>query len=104
MVTVKNYHIRQGETETFISLELEGDIELVQSANTGKFYATVRRCFIPATFDESTAKLMLGKQLEGRIERIECDPYDFVVQERGETIQLGFRYDFIPEAKAIPVA
>jgi hypothetical protein len=47
MVTVKSFVQRIGKDDKpFISLELTGDIELVQSQNTGRFYATVRRCFI----------------------------------------------------------
>lgn len=100
MVTVKNYHLRKGDYENFISLELEGDIEMVQSSNTGRFYATVRKCFISSTFDEETARKMVGRELPGNIIRKECDPYDFVIEETGETIQLGYRYDYIPETKA----
>lgn len=98
MVTVKNYHHREGEKENYISLELEGDLELVQSNNTGRFYATVRKCFISATFDEVTAKLMIGRQIPGQIARVECEPYDYTL-ETGEIIQLAFRYDFSPEEK-----
>lgn len=100
MVTIKNYHLREGEQGSFITLELQGEIELVQSANTGRFYATARRCFISSTFDEPTAKLMVGQQIKGNIERVECDPYDFVIEDTGETIQLGYRYDYVPEVRA----
>ncbi len=98
MVTIKNYHVRQGENETYISLELEGDIEMVQSANTGRFYATVRKCFISSTFDENTAKFMLGRQIPGNITRVEAEPYDYTL-ETGEVIQLAYRYGYFPEEK-----
>ncbi|MCD6013166.1 MAG: hypothetical protein K0Q79_3028 [Flavipsychrobacter sp.] len=31
MVTVVNYHLREGEKGKYISLELNGDLEMVQS-------------------------------------------------------------------------
>jgi hypothetical protein len=34
MVTVKNVHLRDGDNGKFMSLELTGDVELVQSLNT----------------------------------------------------------------------
>ena len=98
MVTVKNYHVRQkeGEQGTFISLELMGDIELIQSSNTGRFYATVRKCFISASFDEEVAKMMVGRQLEGNIARVECEQYEFTIPETSEVVMLGYRWDYVP--------
>lgn len=98
MVIVKNAHLRKGEDEKeFVSLELNGDIELVQSQNTGRFYATVRRCFVSATFDLPTAKLFIGKQLPGNIVRQECEPYEYTMPDTGEVITLGYSYQYVPE-------
>lgn len=99
MVTVKNYHLRkkEGEEGTYVSLELAGDLELVQSQNTGRFYATARRCFIYSTFDEATAKLMVGRQIPGSIVRVPCEPYDYTVPETAEVIKLAYKYDYTPE-------
>lgn len=97
MVTVANYHLRDGEKGKYISLELNGDIEMVQSQKTGRFYATVRRCFIFSTFDERTAKMMVGKQMAGSIVRVPSEPYDYVVPETAEVIKLAYKYDYIPE-------
>ncbi len=98
MVTVKSCVERIGKDEkTFISLELTGDIELVQSQNTGRFYATVRHCFISSTFDEPTAKQFIGKQLPGNIVRVETDPYDFVIPQTGEEVSLSHSWVYQPE-------
>lgn len=103
MVTVNNYNIRQNsEGKTFITLELTGDIEMVQSAKTGRFYATNRKCNIPCTFDEATAKNMLGKQMPGTIAKMQCDPYDYTLPETGETIQLEHSYGYVPEQRSLP--
>jgi hypothetical protein len=98
MITVKSAVERIGKDEkTFIALELNGDIELVQSQNTGRFYATVRRCFISSTFDQQTAKQFLGKQLPGSIVRVETESYEFVVPETGEEITLSHSWVYQPE-------
>jgi hypothetical protein len=97
MVTVKNVHSREGERGKFMSLELTGDAELVQSQNTGRFYATIRRCFISSTFDEETAKALIGTKFKGSIVRVEAEPYDFAIPETGEVIRLAHRWDYVPE-------
>jgi len=100
MVTVIGYNIRtqkDNEQKTYISLELEGDIEMVQSQSTGRFYATVRRCAISSTFDQLTAERMVGKQMPGSIERIPCEPYDYTIEATGEVMKIGYRWGYVPE-------
>lgn len=100
MVTVIGYNIRtqkDNEQNTYISLELEGDIEMVQSQTTGRHYATVRRCAISSTFDQLTAERMVGKQMPGSIERVPCEPYDFTIEATGEVIKVGYRWGYVPE-------
>ena len=99
MVHVKNYALRERKDgETFIALELMGGLELVQSAETGRFYATIRKCSIPSTLDEPTAKMMIGQQIEGEIVRVQCDPYDFTIPDTGEVISLSHSYTYTPES------
>ena len=98
MVTVKSAAERIGKEEKpFIALELTGDIELVQSQTTGRFYATVRRCSISSTFDLETAKQFIGKQLPGNIVRVESEPYEFVIPQTGEEITLSHSWVYMPE-------
>ncbi|CAL1517828.1 hypothetical protein [Chitinophaga sp. MM2321] len=99
MVTITNYHVRKSSTgKTFITLEIQSGIEMIQSQQTGKFYATAKKSSIPSTFDESTAKMLIGTQMSGTIERIECDPYDYTVQQTGEVISLAHTYSYQPES------
>ncbi len=98
MVIVKSAVLRTGKDEkTFVALELMGDIELVQSQNTGRFYATARRCFISCTFDEQTAQKFIGRKLSGRIFRKETDPYEFVIPETEEEIILSHSWVYEPD-------
>jgi hypothetical protein len=98
MVTVTAFSKHQTtDGKEFISLELSGGLELVQSQQTGNFYATVRKCNIPSTFDETIAKLMIGQQLEGDIVRVEVDPYEYTNPRTGEVVILSHSYAYRPK-------
>lgn len=102
MVKVIAAHLRESEKGKFVTLDLLGQIEMVQSQNTGRFYATARRCSIGTTFDLETAKGFIGQLLPGSIGRVQCDPYAYTVPETGEVINLSHTYAYIPqEEKAV---
>ena len=104
MVTVSNYNLRKNKDgNSFISLELTGGLEMVQSQSTGRFYATVRRCSIPSTFDEATAKMLIGSQMEGDIVRVVCDPYEYTVKKTAEVITLAYSYSYQPKGSSVKV-
>lgn len=93
MVTVIDYAVRQNsEGNSYVALMLQGDLELVQSKETGNFYATARKCAISSTFTEAVAASLIGRQIKGTIIKEVCDPYDYVVPETGEQISLSHRY------------
>ena len=97
MVTVVDYKpCESSEGKQFYSLVLEGDLEMVQSKQTGDFYATCRHCTVTSTFDEATCKKLVGKHIPGCIERVESDPYDYTIPETGEVIQLTHSYKYVP--------
>jgi len=101
MVTVTNYQERTRKDGTnFITLELTGGLEIVQSSNTGNFYATVRKCNIPSTFNESIAKQMIGQQMKGEVVRVASDPYEFLNQRTGEVMILNHTYAYRPEGSS----
>jgi hypothetical protein len=88
------------EGEQFYALELIGDPEVVFSEETKKPYLTARKTSIPTTFNESFCKKMIGRQLPGAIEKEECDPYDYTL-ENGEVIQLTHTWVYNPSPEAI---
>jgi len=81
---------------TFIALELAGGLEMVQSSTTGNFYATIRKCRIPSTFDENIAKMMVGKQIEGDVVRVSAEPYEYTSPKTGEVLTLQHSYAYRP--------
>jgi hypothetical protein len=102
MVRVIKAHERSNEKGTYVTLELQGDIVMVQSQNSGRFYATAKRCFIFSTFDMRTAETLIGSQMPGSIERIECETYDYTIAETGEVIKLAHTYGYVPHDGAEP--
>jgi hypothetical protein len=97
MVTIIDFKKRtNSEGKEFLVLILQGDVELVQSKETGNFYATARKASISTTFDEFTCRNIIGKQLPGCIVKRECDPYEYVNESTGEIISLNHRYGYAP--------
>jgi hypothetical protein len=98
MVTIVDYkRSENSEGEEFFMLKVHGGIEMVQSQTTGRFYATARSSSIPSTFDESTCQRLIGTNFPGNIRRVQCDPYEYTIEETGEVIELDFRYEYVPE-------
>jgi hypothetical protein len=97
MVTVSGYAERQSsDGKSFYALILQGDMELVLSEETGRYYATAKQASITSTFDEPTCKALVGKKLPGKITRVVSDPYEYTVRETGEVITLSHRWVYNP--------
>ncbi|GAA4092578.1 hypothetical protein [Mucilaginibacter panaciglaebae] len=95
MVTVSNYAVRTtADGRVFIALELTGGLELIQSQVSGNFYATTRKCSMPSTFDEETAKSLIGSQLEGEIVKLDVEPYEFLNPRTGEVLLLNYTWAY----------
>jgi len=99
MVTIVGLRpAKSKDGKEFIALELQGDIEMVQSLETGAFYATARKTSVTSTFSEETARGLIGTKMPGVIKRVQSDPYDYTVAETGEVIKLAHRYEYQPES------
>lgn len=102
MVTVSGYAVKQNQVgENFIVLILQGDLELVKSKSTGNFYATCKKCSISSTFNEQQAAAMVGKQIPGRIQKEACEPYEFVVPETAEILEMSYRWTYVPDENKV---
>lgn len=95
MVTVIGVKtLTNAKNEAFTMLVLQSGLEVVKSKQTGKNYFTAKKCSIPSTFDEDTAKAFIGSKLPGIIEKKECEPYEFTIKETGEVIELDYQYQY----------
>ena len=105
MVTVKEYAIRETKDgRKFVALILQGGLCMVQSKQTGNFYGTVKTTSVPSTFDEVTAKGMIGEKIPGQVQKKSCDPYDFTIKDTGEILHLDYRWAYVPEGATIEEA
>lgn len=105
MVTIINYKERQKEDgTTFFVLEVQGGIEMIKSKSTGNYYATAKKAYVPSTFDEAICQGLIGTQMDGTVQKQECEPFEYTVKETGEIIQLSHRYVYVPadEVENIP--
>ena len=103
MLTVTNYQERVSKDgKPYLTLEIQGGLEMVQSQNSGRFYATVRKSTMTATFGKDVAKMLIGTQVPGSIVRTECDPYEFTIPSTGELVTLSHRWSYQPEGAAEP--
>ena len=106
MVTVVDYALRKAKEDgrEFIALVLQGGLSLVQSKQSGNFYATVKQCSIPSTFDEDTAKEFIGEKLPGNVQRMSCDAYEWTNKDTGEVLELSHRWVYVPEGATLEEA
>ena len=100
MLTIINFEKRQSASgKEFFSLILQGGVEMVRSAETGQYYATIKRCSVTSTLDEEACKAMVGEQLDGKIEKVQCSPYEFVIPQTGEVVELSHRWSYVPSVE-----
>jgi hypothetical protein len=97
MVKIIDYNRRtSNEGKEFYALTLQGGIEIIKSAN-GSSYVTIRKCSLPTTFDEATCQSLLGQELQGTIQKVDCEPYEYVIQQTGEVVTLTHRFEYVEE-------
>ena len=105
MVTVTGYAERESKDgKKFYSLILQGNLAMVLSEETGRYYATAKQASITSTFDEKTCQGLVGKQLPGNISKVVSEPYEYTVQETGEVILLNHRWVYSPSEAALEEA
>ena len=98
MVTVTDYKKRENSGgEIFHILILEGDLEMVKSSETGKFYATAQRASVTSTFSETVCQKLIGTELDGKISKVKCEPYEYTIPETEEVITLNHRFEYLTE-------
>ena len=62
---------------------------------------TTKRATISSTFDEDSAKKMIGKELPGSIERIPVEPYEYVT-DTGAIVKLSNRWVYRQDNVVVP--
>lgn len=97
MVRIINFSERIADDgRTFFTLEVQGGVEMIRS-KSGSFYATAKKASIPSTFDGETCQALIGTELQGSVQKQECEPYEYTIRDTGEVIELSHRYVYVPE-------
>ncbi len=105
MVRIIDYRVRESrDGEPFLALIVQGGLQMVKSRETGMYYATAKKASIPSTFDEQTCKGLIGQEIDGAIERVECEPYEITNEETGEVIELDYRWIYVKEGDTVQQA
>lgn len=98
MVKVTGYAERKRrDGSIFITLELSGSLELIQSIDTVRLYATIRKWSIPSTLYENIAKMMVGQEIEAEIVGVLVEPYEFSNPRTGELLTLTHSFSYRPK-------
>jgi len=99
MVTVKDVKtVENSQGEEFFGLIVQSGAMPVKSQTSGRIYFTAKTAFVPTTFDEETAKALIGMQFDGEIRKVATDPYEYTIEETGEVIELHHRWQYIDPA------
>ena len=95
-VTIVDVKERQSQDgNSFMAFIVQNELVLVTS-KSGNVYVAAHRASIPCTLDFDTAKMMIGKELPGTIEKVECEPFEQVNSD-GEIVHFNHRYSYVPE-------
>lgn len=98
MVTVISFKEASNEAgKKFFTLVVQGEVEMVKSQKTGNYYATAKKASITSTFNEAVCRKLVGKQLPGKIVKMQSEVYDYEIPETGEKIKLDFKYRYEAE-------
>ncbi len=59
---------------------------------------------ITSTFNKKTAKGLIGTELEGSVEKVNCEPYEYVDKDSGEVILLDYRWVYLKPGDTVEQA
>lgn len=98
MVKVIDYQQKENPKtkETYSVLVLQGEPEVLISKSSGKPYLTAKRVNLACALDETSAKALIGSELEGTIERVACTPFE-VKLATGKKVKITTAFQFIPQ-------
>jgi hypothetical protein len=102
MVKIINYKTAtSNDGNQFILLKVSGGLQLVQSMTTGKIYFKGKTAYVASNLDEASAQAVIGSEMPGVINRVACEPYDYIVESTGESITIDYRYEYQLEEQTI---
>lgn len=85
------------EGKPFCQLILQGELELIQSKVSKRFYASAKICTIASSFSPEICSSLIGRTIPGSIKKVECPEYEYKIPGSTEILTLNYRWDYVPE-------
>ena len=102
MVKIVDFKTYQKEDGTeFFALVAKGGVEAIKSKETGRVYLTAKTAIIPCTFSELECESLKGTELDGSIQKVEVEPYQYIIESTGEEITLTNRNEYVSKESSI---
>ncbi len=101
MVTIIGFKQIEKEGRNLVFIEVQGDLKMVQSQESGQFYMTANKTSILSSFPLEVCKTLVGQKLPGNVERVECEPYQYTNKETGETSVSKYRCIYVQEEQQV---
>ena len=97
MVTITGYETREKDGKTFFAITLQGEVRMALSKETGNFYLTADKVSVTTPLSEVMCQMLVGKQLPGSLQKVECEPYQYTNKETGEVLTLTSKTQYSPK-------
>ncbi len=97
MVTITGYEPREKDGKTFFAITLQGEARMALSKETGNFYLTADKVSVTTALSEVMCQMLVGKQLPGSLQKVECEPYQYTNKETGEVLTLTSKTQYSPK-------
>jgi hypothetical protein len=91
IISVEERFTKKGDFKVIV---LQGKVEVAISQTTGRPYLTARKTSIPFTFSEEFAQSLVGTELPGNIDRVECEEYEFQVPGTKKKLKFTHRFQY----------
>jgi hypothetical protein len=97
MVTITGYEPREKDGKVFYAITIQGEARMAQSEESGNFYLTADKTTVSTSFNEAMCQMLVGKQIAGSIQKMECEPYTYTNKQTGELVTLTHRFQYSPK-------
>jgi len=105
MVEIVDYQKRMNSEEVeFNVLIVQSGLVIVKSRESGNYYASSQQASLPCTFDEEGCKKLIGQEIPGSIQRVECEPYEMEVEGSEEVLTFDYRWVYLKEGDTLEEA
>jgi len=84
--------------EEYNVIVLLGDVQVLNSKSSGKFYLTAKRVTLPTTLDQNQAKELVGTTLPGVIEKVDCPEYEIKMPNSNKKVKITHTFQYSPAA------